>query len=456
MAISQESKGNLNLSPAPRPKGLPILGLLPQLSRDPLGFFTRMGHANPTLVRLDLGPRHMNLVTHPTWVRYILQDNHRNYMKGYGTARTVLGNGLVTAEGEEWMRERRLMQPAFNRSHLETLLPLMASATQEALDDWGGRTAQGQPLDMAREFMLLTQTIIVRTMFSVDLGEQAVEIASAFATSLEYLNAILLSPVPHVEKLPTAINRRFKRSKQFLDEVIANILRSRREKGQERRDLVAMLMAARDEESGQGMSDQQMHDEIITIFLAGHETTATLLAWTVYLLALHPQVEEQVRAEFERELGSETPGMEEISCLTYTRQVLEEALRLYPPAWIFARTPVEDDSIGGYRLPAGEMVMLSPYATQRMPEFWPQPETFDPSRFSPEASAGRPNYAWFPFGGGPRLCIGKPFALMEAPLILAMLMRRFRLNLAPGQHVHPQPVASLRPKPAIWMHFKPI
>ena len=437
----------------PTPRGLPLIGNIPALSRDPLGYFLSNGRAHPQIVGLDLGPRRMVLVSHPEQVKYVLQDNNKNFAKGYDTARPVLGNGLVTAEGEEWRRERRLMQPAFNRSSMLELLPTMVSTTLETLEDWQRRSAGGQPLDMAREFMYLTQTIIVRTMFGADLGERTAVIAEAFGDTLEYLNSILLSIYPFDAKFPTPLNRRFRASMKFIDGVIQEFIAERRKNPGSRHDLLAMLMAARDEETGEPMSATQMHDEIMTIFLAGHETTATLLGWTTYLLAQHPEHEAQVFGEFERLLPDDSPTFEQITHLTYTEQVLEESLRLYPPAWMFARKVIQDDEIGGCHVPAGTMLTLSPYVTQHLEEFWPDPDRFDPERFSDAAAVGRPAYAWFPFGGGPRMCIGKSFAMMEAPIILSLLMRRFRLSLVPGQNIRPQPVATLRPKPALWMNL---
>lgn len=440
----------------PGPRGYPLIGNIPQLSRDPLGFFLSMGRLHPHIVRLPLGPRTMYLVSHPTEVKYILQDNQKNYAKGYDQARPVLGDGLVTAEGEHWRKQRRLMQPAFNRSALVNLLPLMVSSTEEALDDWQKRSANGQPLDMAREYMLLTQTIIVRTMFSADLGNRAFEIADAFATALEYLNSTLVSPLPINEKLPTPLNRRFNKAMRYLEGIIQEFIDTRRAQPAQRRDLLDMLVAARDEETGQPMSDKQMKDEILTIFLAGHETTATLLAWTSLLLSQHPEVDAKVRAEMDTQLKGRIPSFDDLSSLTYTEMVLQESLRIYPPAWMFARMTINADELGGFHIPAGTMLMLSPYVTQHLEDFWPEPDRFDPLRFSEAGRGDRPNYAWFPFGGGPRLCIGKMFALMEAPLILSMLYQRFRLSLVPGQSIQPQPVATLRPKPGIFMHLERI
>lgn len=433
----------------PRPRGLPVLGLIPQITPDPLGFFQRMGRTYPRLVRLDLGPRTLYLTSHPEQVKYVLQDNHRNFNKGYDMAKPVLGEGLVSSEGEFWRRQRRLMQPAFHRQRLAELIPIMTGASSEAFDLWAQRARSGEPLDLARELMLLTQTIIVRTMFSVDLGSQGDRIADAFATSLEYLNSLFLSPFPFSSKLPTPLNRRFARERAFLDNVIAQIIQNRREQAVQRNDLVGMLMAARDEETGEGMSDRQMRDEIMTIFLAGHETTATLLAWTLYLLGENPGPQEEIRAEFSRELGGEIPSAESLGRMEYARRVFHEVLRLYPPAWMFARMPIEDDCLAGYTLPAGVSLMLSPWVTHRLPEFWPEPEKFDPERFTEAGETGRPRYAWFPFGGGPRMCIGNNFALMEAPLILAMFMQRFRYTLLNPREVRPTPVATLRPRPSL-------
>jgi cytochrome P450 len=309
---------------------------------------------------------------------------------------------------------------------------------------------------VAKEMMLLTQTIIVRTMFSTDVGERSEELAEAFAAALEFLNVSLVSPFPFMQSLPTPTNRRFARAMRLIDKTVYGMIRNRRSSDVKRQDLLQMLIDARDEETGEGMSDQQMHDEVLTIFLAGHETTASLLAWTFYLLAQSPNEETQLREEFEKVLGGRAPVFEDLPQMTYTGQVLHEALRLYPPAWMFARQPVEDDEIGGYHIPAGATVMLSPYVTHRLPQFWNAPDEFQPERFATGQDSQRPRYAFFPFGGGPRLCIGNNFALMEAPTLLAMIMQAFRLELVPGYTVRPQPVATLRPRPGLMMNIKPL
>jgi cytochrome P450 len=437
----------------PRARGIPILGVLPEVSKAPLDFFLNTSIKFGGIVQLDLGPRRMTLVTSPEAVKYILLDNNKNFVKGYDKVKPFIGQGLVSSDGDLWRRQRRLIQPLFNRSSMVALLPIMVEATRTAIDEWAARLRAGQPVDMAQEMMLLTQTIILRTMFSTDMGTRTAQIADDFGAILAQMNAMLFSPVEFLNRMPLPVNRRGQAALKRLDAVLAQFIADRRKQGaHERVDLLSVLLEAR-EENGQGMSDQQIRDELMTIFLAGHETTATLLAWTWLLIGQHPEVEQKMAVEFDAVLGGRIPNAEEINQLFYTRQVLDEALRLYPPAWMFARRLIEADEIGGYPMRAGQAVMLSPYVTHRLPQYWPEPAKFDPGRFAPEA-ADKLRFTYFPFGGGPRQCIGMPFTLLEAPLILAMMFQTFRLELVPGQHVRPTPLATLRPKPAIWMQLR--
>lgn len=435
----------------PRARGIPILGVLPQLRHGPLNFFLKMALEYGDVVQLDLGPARFYLVSHPDLLKSIFLDNQKGYAKGYDKAKPLLGEGLVTSEGDLWKRQRRLMAPLFQRQHLNSLLPIMAQATQEWIERLHARKNTAQPLDLAAEFMLLTQTIILRTMFSTDIGARAGEISAAFSSTLEYLNTILLSPISYADRLPTPTNRRFHRSLKYLDGIIYEMIEKRRANPGEQHDLLATLLTAKDEETGEGMSNRQLRDEVMTIFLAGHETTATLLTWTCFLLSRHPAEEAKVRAEFSTILAGRTAASDDIDKLTYTRQVLDEALRLYPPAWMFARQSVAENILGEFRIPARATLMISPYVTHRLPAFWEQPDRFDPARFTPENIANRPKFAYFPFGGGARTCIGSQFALMEAPLLLSMLMQNFRFDLVPDRPVIPQPVATLRPRNGLWM-----
>lgn len=438
----------------PRAMGVPILGVFPQVWKDPLKFFLRAGTENPEIVRIDMGPAHLHLVSHPDSVKYILQDNNRNFAKGYDKAKPLLGEGLVTSEGDLWRRQRRLIQPAFHRQRLAELLPLMTGATAEMLTDWRARRGADEPMNLAREIMLLTQTIILRTMFSTDIGQRADEMADAFGSALEYLNFAMMAPFPILQAIPTPANIRFRQAMRVIDAAVYGIIAERRDSGVKRNDLLQMLIDARDEETGEGMSDKQMHDEVLTIFLAGHETTASLLGWTFYLVGQSPEVKGKLESELAQVLGGRVPSFDDLNQLTYTGQVLHEALRMYPPAWMFARTAIKDDEIGGYPVPAGSMMMLSPYVTHRLPQVWDEPDRFDPERFAPGRDAERPRYAFFPFGGGPRMCIGNNFALMEAPALLAMIMQNFDFKLAEGYPVKSQPAATLRPRPGLYANLR--
>jgi cytochrome P450 len=440
----------------PSVPGVPLLGVLPQVWRNPLDFFLRTALDYGGVVRMQMGPAPMYLVTHPDAVKHVLQDNNKNYIKGYDQAKALFGEGLLTSEGDKWLRQRRLMSPAFSRSTLISLLPMMADATKQKIEEWHARSDPQQPVDIAAEMMLLTQTIILNTMFSTDIGKHAEKAADAFTTALEHLNSTIMLPFPFLQKLPTPANMRFDRAIQYLDDMIYGFIDERRQKGSTRLDLLAMLMSAQDEETGEGMSDQQMRDEMITIFLAGHETTASLLGWTWYLLAQNPAIEAGLRLEQQDLLAGRTPDHEDLRKLDTTRKVLEEALRMYPPAWMFARHAVNDDIVNGYQIPAGATIFLSPYVTHHLPEVWEEPERFDPERFRPENMEQRPRFAYFPFGGGPRLCIGNNFALMEAPLLLTMIMQNFRFEMIPDQTFELKPVASLRPQPSLWMRVLPV
>jgi len=435
-------------------RSMPVLGCIPWLARDPLGFFLNSALQGGPVVELNLVRARTYLVSAPDDIKRILVDNNKNYLKAYDITKPVFGNGLINSDGDLWLRQRRLMQPSFSRQMMAEYLPVMAQATQEMIERW--RAEPGARRDISAEIMLLTQTIILRTMFSTDIGGGSKEIAQDFNTALEYFNSFLLSPGEFIHKLPTPTNLRFKRAIVRLENLVYRIIAERRQQGStERRDLLAAMMEARDPETGAAMSDKQMRDEVMTIFLAGHETTASLLGWTISLLAQHPEVEAQVRAEMAQVLGGRTPSLDEAGKLTFTRQVLDEALRLYPPAWMFARLLVDDDTLGGFTLPGKVVLMLSPYVTHRLPEYWPEPAAFRPERFTVEQVNARPRYAYFPFGGGPRQCIGMPFALLEAPLILSMVMQAFKLEAIPGQVMQPRPVATLRPSP-FWMTVNPI
>ena len=432
-------------------KGLPLVGNLPQFQRQPLATPIKAARECGDVARIDLASQRYYLLSNPEHVRHVLQDNNKNYIKGYGKVRVLLGDGLVLSEGSFWRRQRRLMQPAFHRRRLARFAEVMTEETAKMLDGWEARVSGGRPLDVAMEMTLLTQRIIVKAMFGEDVGAEGGRIARAFETALAGIETRFLIPL-WITRLPLPANRRFENALRTIDDAVHRIIGERRCSGREGGDdLLSMLMEARDEETGETMSDRQIRDEVTTIYLAGHETTAVTLSWTWYLLSKSPEVARRVHEEVSRILGERTPGIEDLPNLTYTRMVLDETLRLYPAAWMISRTAVEEDEIGGYRIPAGHTFFLSPYVTHRRTDLWPNPEGFDPERFAPADGNGPPRFAYYPFGGGPRLCIGNNFALMEAILIVAMTMQRYRLDLMPGQTVGAHPKGTLRPRPGVWM-----
>jgi cytochrome P450 len=314
------------------------------------------------------------------------------------------------------------------------------------LDAWAPRAGTGVPFDVAAEMSRLTLRVVGKTLFSMDLTGDAAEVGRGLVVALGFLGRRAMGFLPPPVWVPTPASVRFLRARRALDRVVYHIIQTRRRTGEDAGDFLGMLLAARDADTGEGMSDQQLRDEVMTFVLAGHETTAVALAWTWYLLARHPDADARLRAEVAAVLGGRAPTVEDLPALRYTRMVLEETMRLYPPVWGLGRQAIAADSIGGYPIRAGAPVSMSPYVTHRHPAVWDDPERFDPERFTPERVAARPRFAYLPFSGGPRLCIGNEFALMEATLVLALVAQRYRLVLAPERRVVPQVTLTLRPR----------
>lgn len=438
------------LGDPPGPRGKFLLGSGPEVVRNPIRFYSNARRDFGDVVRLRALPTfYWYLISHPTGIERILQTNQQNYPKGKLFNKPVgllMGNGLLTSEGEFWRRQRRLAQPAFHRQRIAALGGTMTRAAEEMLERWRAYEKSGEAFDVATEMTRLTLQIAGETLLSVDLGNEASKVSGALRTAFEHLNYRMSYPWALPEVFPTPRNRRFLKAKRALYDVVQEIISERRRQNADTGDLLSMLMLARDEETGEGMSDEQLRDEVMTILIAGHETGAAALAWCWYLLAKNPDAERKLREELERVLGGRTPTMEDLKDLPYTKMVFDEVLRLYPPAWALPRQAVEDDEIGGYRIPAKSFVVLSQYVTQRHPEFWEEPERFDPERFTPERVAERPRFAYFPFGGGSRRCIGDSFAMIEAQLILATVAQHFRPRLVSDQTIEEDPTFTLRPR----------
>ncbi len=427
--------------PPTLPQSFPGQRLL-DFRRDPLATLRRAATYGD-VVRLPLSPAPVFLVNHPDLIKDIFVTHTRQFKKSRGLekAKLLLGDGLLTSEGTAHLVRRRQIQPVFHRQRIEAYARTMTDCAEHASARW----KDGETRDMAPEMMRLTLDIVGQTLFGADMEAEAEDIGGAMGEALTLLQLLVLPYTDFVERLPLPIVRRFRRSRARLDETVYRLIAEHRQAG-DRGDLLSLLLDAPDEEDGTHMSDTQVRDEVMTLFLAGHETTANALAWTWYLLSQHPDAETRLHTEIDAVLEDRSPTLDDLPKLIYTRKILSESLRLYPPAWAVGRRALTDCDVGGFRLPAGSIVLLSQAVTHRDPRFWLNADQFDPDRWTLEAEATRPKFAFFPFGGGPRVCIGEHFTWMELILALAALARRWRMRLAPGQVVATQPIITLRPR----------
>jgi cytochrome P450 len=443
------------------PKGQFPTGNLPEFSRDRLGFLTACAREYGDFVPFRLGPRPFVLLSHPDYVEYVLVANNDNFRKHYllRMNRLLLGNGLLTSEGDLWRRQRRLAQPAFHRQRIAAYGEVMVEYAERMLATW----RDGEVRDVHADMTRLTLEIVAKTLFDADVAGEAGHVGAALEVVMETFIARMDSLLMLPESVPTPTNLRLQRAVRQLDEIVYGIIAHRRASGEDRGDpsasseqvrfagqaLLSMLLRARDEDDGGRMTDKQLRDETMTLFLAGHETTAIALSWTWYLLARHPEVVAKLEAELDATLGGRAPTVADLPRLPYAGMVVSEAMRLYPPAYAFGREAIGDCEIGGHRVTAGTTVIMSPWVLHRDRRFYDEPEAFDPDRWAHGLARRLPKYAYFPFGGGPRVCIGASFATMEATLLLAAIARRFRLALASDAPITPQPAITLRPKDGI-------
>lgn len=438
--------------PAPGPRGGWLLGNAREVLRDPQGFFLRTMTEFGGIAAVDYGLAKAFVITDAALAHRVLVEQHRNYPKSrnYRAIKLVLGQGLLTSEGELWRRQRRLAQPSFHRERLASFLRVMTESTADLLAEWSARPA-GQAFDIHRDMNRLTLRVASRSLFGVDLDEEADALGQALSFSLKYANDIIDKPYLPPPWVPTPRNVHFRRALKTFDQVVYKMIEDRRRRGAPGDDLLGTLMEAKDEETGEAMSQRQLRDELLTLILAGHETTANTMAWAFYLLSKHPSVARQVEEEVQRVLGDRAPELADLPQLTTVGQVISETLRLYPPVWVFERQNIETDVLDGVEIPPGSIITIVPYALHRNPSYWPNPEGFDPERFSPERAKDHPRHAYLPFATGPRNCIGSGFALMEASVILAMIAQRHRLSLVPGRAVVEEALMTLRPKHGVWV-----
>ncbi len=437
-----------------------FLGLrtLRKIKRDPLGTLQALHRAYGDVFYSPLVNAPTYLLAHPDHVGHVLQANYRNYRRSRNSdkLRRALGNGLLTNDGASWLKQRRLMQPAFHRNRIARFGEAMTDETQKLLAQWQTEAPLGKPLDVGSEMMRLTLAIVSRTMFGARIVQEAEQLGPAVAELQEetHRRQFVLIDLPEWVPLPSL--RRAREARKTIEQVVTRIIAARRRSDVSAHDdLLSMLMNAKDADTGESMDDAQLRDEVRTIFLAGHETTSNALTWTWYLLARNPAAASKLRAELDDVLGGRLPTVDDLPQLAYTKMVVEESMRLLPPVWALSREAIADDEVGGCRIPSGSTVVLSQFITHRHPDFWEDPATFDPERFAPDRAKRRHRFAYFPFGGGPHICIGSNFAMLEAQLILATIAQRYELDLVPGHPVELEPLVTLRPKNGIMMTPRP-
>ncbi len=435
----------------PGPPPMPVVGNVLQFRRDPLSFVQGLQRSYGGMATFYMGKRPMVLLARPEYARYVLVDHARNFTSrefAFGLRR-LLGDGLLTSDGDFHRQQRRLVQPAFHKKRVEGYAQIMVEHTQQMLAEWRA----GQRLDIAAAMQDLTLRIVAKALFDVDLKTDSRGLGQAF-------NAVINNPVsmPFSWRaipinLPFMPYGKHMAGRTTLDTYIYALIAKRRASGRDTGDVISMLLAAQDD--GVTMTDQQVRDQTLTLFAAGHETTANLLAWTFYLLSAHPAKRETLLAELRSTLHGRAPEIGDLPNLPYLDWVISESMRMYPPAWTQGRRAISSFELGGYTFPAGQMVMVNQWVMHHLPEVWGDPNTFRPERWEPGQAGAIPAGAYFPFGAGPRMCIGMPFAQLEARLLLATILQRFTPTLVPGWPVVPRPRVTLRPKYGMQMTLAP-
>jgi cytochrome P450 len=442
-----------NTTLPPGPKRLPIVGNAWQFQRDPLGFVRQLQKTYGRMATVHLGKAPVVLFFRPEHVRYVLVEHPRNFTKpgrgGIGQLHLLLGDGLLTSDGDFHRQQRRLVQPAFHRQRVEGYAGVMTQFAEEAIAVWQA----GQEVDMAREMQQLTLRIITKTLFNLDSREQTAIVGQAFNEIIgNSRRAFGGAPRLRIDSPYTRYGRLLA-GRRALDTFVYDLIALRRREGRDEGDVLSMLLKAQDE--GQGMTDKQVRDQVLTFVAAGHETAQNTLSWTFYLLSQHPDVREKLLAELQRVLGGRTPTVEDLPNLPYLEWVINESWRFYPPAWTQGRRAVEAFELDGYHFPAGTVAIFSQWVLHHLPDVWGDPEVFRPERWDPANEQKIPHGAYFPFGMGPRICIGMPFAQMETRLLLATILQRYVPRLAPGFPVVLQPRVTLRPKYGMKMILEP-
>ncbi|HEY0323836.1 MAG TPA: cytochrome P450 [Pyrinomonadaceae bacterium] len=434
--------------PGPHPRW-PVISFF-SYRRNMIEFLERAAREHGDIVYFKMGPQDVYFLNHPDYIKDVLVTRQQNFIKGRALQRSkrLLGEGLLTSEGSFHTRQRRLAQPAFHRQRVAAYADVMAEYAARVSLHW----RDGEQLDISQEMMRLTLAIVGKTLFDADVEEEAQEIGEALSVIFSLFNAMLFPFSELLEKLPLPQNKRFEKAKRRLDETIYRIIDERRRSGEDHGDLLSMLLLSQDEEGTGSMTDEQVRNEVMTLFLAGHETTANALTWTWYLLSQHEAQEARMHAEIDEVFEErDRPTFDDVQHLRYTEMVLSESMRLYPPAWAIGRLATKETEIGGYSIAPGSLVLLCQYIMHRDARFFSEPDRFDPERWTAEALESRPQFSYFPFGAGARRCIGESFAWMEGVLLISTLARKWRMRHVPGHTVALQPLITLRPKHGMLM-----
>ena len=428
----------------PGPRGIPFLGSLIDYFSDMLGFLKRVSDDYGDIVYYKLGTRKMYLLNNPEHIKDVLVTHNRNFEKSRALKRTkiILGEGLLTNEGEPHIKQRRTIQPVFHHERIKSYGDVMAQYASRVGDGW----KNGELLNIHKEMMKLTLFIVSKTIFDSDMESKSDEIGECLTDLVTLFPQMIFPYSEYLDNLPLPANRRFQIAKDKLDSIIYRLIEERRASPGEKSDLLSMLLEAQDEEGGEVMTDLQVRDEALTLFLAGQESTANSLVWTWYLISTHPEVEKKVHEEVDSVLNGRLPTLDDLGKLSYTQNVFKEALRLYPPAWAVARHVKEDYEVGGYVIPAGADIFMSQYVVHRDPRLFREPDRFIPERWSTNETKDLPRFAYFPFGGGTRRCIGEPFAWMEGVILIATIASKWKMRLVPHQKIVPQALITIRPK----------
>ena len=429
------------------PKGRFFFGSAADFKRDQLGFYESCAREYGDFVQTRLGPVRMLLVYHPDAIEELLVTRNRDFTKSVGLRRLrpLVGDGLFLSEGDTWLRQRRLVQPAFHRQRLAGYGDVMTAFTRRHVAGW----KDGSVVDMQAEMMALTQAIVAKTLFDADVSGDAFEAGQAAEVVMRDFGDRLQSLWVLPYWLPTPRNLKSRRAVRHLDALVHRIIEERRASSQDRGDLLSMLVDAQDADDGTRMTGRQVRDEVMTLFLAGHETTAAALSWTWYLLARHPEAEARLADELRTALDGRAPATSDLPRLRYADMIVTESMRLYPPAYGLGRQAARATEIAGQPIARGDIVVVPTYVVQRDARWFEEPAAFRPERWDGDLARRLPRFAYFPFGGGPRQCIGNGFAQMEAVLLLATIAQGFRLSLMPGRRITPTPYVTLRPEPGL-------